>query len=96
MPHLFYKYMSFNTAKIVLENQTLRWTTPATLNDPYDIQIDLRVDFNREKVMEDALEKIWMTYTGAIACAEGNRMKEVIDLFREKLPGIPKNSSLNG
>lgn len=90
MPHLFYKYMSFNTAKIVLENQTLRWTTPATLNDPYDIQIDLRVDFNREKVMEDALEKIWLTYTGAIACAEGNRMKEVIDLFREKLPGIPK------
>jgi hypothetical protein len=39
----FFKYMNFETAKIVLENRTLRWTTPRTLNDLYDVQIDLRL-----------------------------------------------------
>ncbi|MBF6036821.1 DUF2971 domain-containing protein [Pseudomonas sp. P155] len=89
MPTL-YKYMSFSTAKIVLNNQTLRWTTPATLNDPYDIQFDLKVDFDRDIVKRDAIEKIWKAYKGEYICVEGNKMRSVIQLFREQLPGIPK------
>lgn len=90
MPDIFYKYMSFNTAQIVLKNQTLRWTTPTTLNDPYDIQFDLRVDFNREKVMESALEKLWKVYTGDLVCSDENMMGRVIKFFREKCPNIDK------
>ncbi|WP_064120713.1 DUF2971 domain-containing protein [Pseudomonas fluorescens] len=96
MPDAFYKYMSLSTAKIVLENQTLRWTTPATLNDPYDIQFDLRVDFNRNKVMQDALEKTWKVYTGEYVGAEGNGMNAVIQAFREVCPGMTKNFFIRG
>jgi hypothetical protein len=33
----FYKYMSAKTAKIVLINTTLRWSSPLEFNDPFDI-----------------------------------------------------------
>lgn len=96
MPDAFYKYMSSSTAKIVLENQTLRWTTPATLNDPYDIQFNLRIDFDREKVTRDALEKLWKAYKGELLCAEDNTMADIIQLYREKLPDITKSFFTEG
>lgn len=33
----FFKYMSTHTAKIVLEKQTLRWSSPILFNDPFDV-----------------------------------------------------------
>src|SRR4051794_34870497 len=44
---VFYKYMSPATAHAVLGNQTLRWSTPGTLNDPYDMQFDLKYEVDR-------------------------------------------------
>ncbi|SFN60331.1 hypothetical protein SAMN04488056_101441 [Cohaesibacter marisflavi] len=35
---IYYKYMSLDVAKIVLQNQTLRWSTPSLFNDPLDLQ----------------------------------------------------------
>jgi hypothetical protein len=40
--HLF-KYVSREVGKLVLANRTLRWSTPGTLNDPYDMQFDLQL-----------------------------------------------------
>jgi hypothetical protein len=59
---LFYKYMGAETAHIVLTNQTPRWSTPGTLNDPYDMQFDLRYDIDRNIVRRMALEKLWEAY----------------------------------
>ncbi|UUZ68216.1 DUF2971 domain-containing protein [Polaromonas sp. P2-4] len=58
----FYKYMSQDTGRIVLKNQTLRWSTPGTLNDPYDIQFDLSLNINREAVKAATLQKMWEAY----------------------------------
>lgn len=33
----FFKYMSSSTAKIVLTNRTLRWSSPILFNDPFDV-----------------------------------------------------------
>lgn len=33
----FFKYMSSGTAKIVLDNQNLRWSSPLLFNDPFDV-----------------------------------------------------------
>ncbi len=33
----FFKYMSPGTAKTVLENSTLRWSSPILFNDPFDV-----------------------------------------------------------
>jgi hypothetical protein len=33
----FFKYMSASTAKIVLANRTLRWSSPVLFKDPFDV-----------------------------------------------------------
>lgn len=90
MPETLYKYTSLRTAKLVLENQTIRWTTPATLNDPYDIQFDLRSDIDKNKVIEDSLNKCWSIYSGDMECAEAHTLAIFMKLFRQACPGITK------
>lgn len=90
MPAAFYKYMTCSTAKIVLENQTLRWSTPATLNDPYDIQFDLQINFDRNKVLRNTLDKLWKVFIGELAGHPENRMTAVVNLMRLHLQGLPK------
>lgn len=41
-----YKYMSLGTAKVVLANRTLRWSSPVNFNDPFDVTQELRVNFD--------------------------------------------------
>jgi hypothetical protein len=90
MPEAFYKYMTYSTANIVLENQTVRWSTPATLNDPYDIQFDLRINFDRNKVLRDTLEKLWKVHIGELRGDPENKMSAAFDLMRPYLKDIPK------
>lgn len=44
--HVFYKYMSANTAKIVLENCSLRWSSPTIFNDPFDVPREVMKNVN--------------------------------------------------
>lgn len=90
MPESFFKYTTYTTAKIVLENQTLRWSTPATLNDPYDIQFNLQINFDRTKVLQDSLDKLWKAFTGELAGHPQSRMTAALNLMRPLLQGIPK------
>ena len=48
-----YKYLSARSGKLVLEDQTLRYSKPVALNDPYDVQLNLRIDFDDEKLKEE-------------------------------------------
>lgn len=56
---LFFKYMTRDVAKIVLSNRTLRWTTPGTFNDPFDVQFDLDVRANFERVQDRYVNAFW-------------------------------------
>lgn len=40
-PERFYKYLSASTAKIVLANSTLRWGSPLSFNDIFDVPTEL-------------------------------------------------------
>lgn len=62
----FFKYMPVSTAKIVLKNRTLRWSTPGCLNDPYDMQFDFNLDFKEQEVLPKALDNLWKIYRGEI------------------------------
>lgn len=42
---LLYKYTAFDISKIILANQTLKFSAPSDFNDPFDCDIDL-VDFD--------------------------------------------------
>lgn len=54
----FYKYTSFETAKIILENQTLRYSSPLIFNDPFDCQAGLHLEFNAEQFANLFIDKI--------------------------------------
>ena len=90
MPEAFYKYMTYSTANIVLENQTLRWSTPATLNDPYDIQFDLRINFDRDKVLHHSLDKLWKVFAGELTGHPNSQMSAAMNILRPHLQGMPK------
>ena len=48
----FYKYMPAATAKIVLQNRTLRWSSPTKFNDPFDIPRDLVFNFTLTEIKQ--------------------------------------------
>lgn len=86
---LFYKYMGAETAHIVLTNQTPRWSTPGTLNDPYDMQFDLRYDIDRNIVRRMVLEKLWEAYRGAPVMV-GNVLGVLMQVIRAKVPDMSR------
>lgn len=78
----FFKYMTASTAKIVLENRTLRWSTASELNDPFDMQFDMSVNVDRERLKARALEKIWSLYSGVQPIPVKNPMGAMLELLR--------------
>ena len=82
----FYKYMSVGTGRAVLMNKTLRWSTPGTLNDPFDIQFDLNFKINRAVVKTATLQKLWDAYNGH-EIRIGNALGVLMAAFRQSTPG---------
>lgn len=80
-PH-FYKYMSADTAKIVLTNSTLRWSSPILFNDPFDVQFDLHVEYDKENVIELALNDIWLAYSGGPKLPPKNLFVILLEVLR--------------
>lgn len=77
------------TAHIVLANQTLRWSTPGTLNDPYDMQFDLRYEVDQQAVRRLALEKLWEAYRGAPVAVE-NIFGVLVGAIRAQIPSMQR------
>src|SRR5712692_6784902 len=84
----FYKYMKAETAKTVLEKSTLRWALPKLFNDPFDVQFDLQVEYDRDRVIEQALKNIIDLYMGRRHVISGNKLGEGIKWLRQTAPGL--------
>ena len=54
----FFKYTSPDTAIAILWNQTVRYSSPLTFNDPFDIQSGLHFDFDIEKLPGKIIERL--------------------------------------
>jgi hypothetical protein len=78
------------TGRIVLENRTLRWSTPGTLNDPYDMQFDLHIDIDREAVKAATLQKLWDAFYGDQPAPVGNILGAVIRSVRGVFPKLER------
>jgi hypothetical protein len=52
----FYKFMTIDTAKVVLETSSLRWSKPSLFNDPFDHQVSFEFPYS-EKEFSNALAK---------------------------------------
>src|SRR5215469_12806052 len=86
----FFKYLSATAAQAVLRNRTLRWSTPGTLNDPFDAQFDLRAEIDRLKVKAATLDRLWDAHYGENPAPAGNRLGEVIQAFRGVFPRLSR------
>ncbi len=79
----FFKYMTSETALAVLTNQTLRWSTPQVLNDPFDMNFDLRIDFNLDRVRKMALDQGYNDHFGENPAEPGNTLGILIAIARQ-------------
>jgi hypothetical protein len=84
----FYKYMTADTAKVVLTNNTLRWSSPALFNDPFDVQFDLHMEYDREKVAERAMQTILDKFSGRIPINQGNILDVLLMSLKARRPDI--------
>jgi hypothetical protein len=48
----FFKYMPATTAKLVLRNQTLRWSSPTQFNDPFDVPRELAFELTPTEIKQ--------------------------------------------
>ncbi|HEY1935264.1 MAG TPA: DUF2971 domain-containing protein [Acetobacteraceae bacterium] len=86
----FFKYVSGPTGRIILTNRTLRWSVPKLLNDPYDIQFDLRTDIDRSAVKSAALEKLWNNHYGEYPATAKNELGVIVSAFRGVFPRLSR------
>lgn len=89
-PQFLFKYMRREVGTIVLRDRTLRWSTPGTLNDPYDMQFDLQVDVDKPAVKVAALSKLWEACYGGQPGLTGNHLGRVIEMLRRQFPQLTK------
>jgi hypothetical protein len=55
----FYKYVTAETALLILQNQTLKYSSPIIFNDPFDVQTNLDYGFTTEKMMEAFIDELF-------------------------------------
>jgi hypothetical protein len=89
---LLFKYMSREVGRLVLQNQNLRWSTPRTLNDPRDMQIDLRIDVDYAAMKPLVLQKLWEGHYGDNPPPPGNELGDLIRISRTSARPVPPRS----
>jgi hypothetical protein len=80
--------MTAETAKTVLQNGTLRWSSPTLFNDPFDVQFDLHIEYDRGRVAERIIQEIVDGYAGRAPIIVGNQLGALLAFMHEKAPGI--------
>ncbi len=54
----YYKYVTADTAISILKNETVRFSDPRKFNDPFDTQIELRINFDFKKFNKAMFSKL--------------------------------------
>jgi len=85
----FFKYVSCGTAKAILSNNMLRWSSPILFNDPFYVQFDLHVEVNREAVKEKAIRLLWDTIHSDESVPSTNVLGKVIASSKKTLRRVP-------
>lgn len=81
-----FKYSTAAVARIVLDRGTLRWSTPRTFNDPFDVQFDLQIEVNRDEVRRLVIQKLWDDFYEPNPGPAGNEFGALIRLMRGGFP----------
>ena len=54
----FFKYMSADTARMVLTNRSLRWSSPTLFNDPFDVPRELSFGITPDEVVQASARRM--------------------------------------
>jgi hypothetical protein len=88
----FFKYVDRRIAKIILTYGTLRWSTPATLNDPYDMQLNLLLGIDRKKLKAETLRRLWDAHYVEGAALPQNQLGKLIAAGKGSFPKMSRNT----
>jgi hypothetical protein len=85
-PAKFYKYMKADTAKKVTQNGTLQWSSPTLFNDPFDMQFDLHLAYDPDRVVNRVLNRLVDVYSGRAQPVAGSTIDEIAKVLRARVP----------
>jgi hypothetical protein len=95
----FYKYASPEAAKVILENKTVRYSSPLTFNDPFDVQTGLHFDFKLEDLLEKCVDHIgrFASASSVPPVDKDHPIGQIALIARNKFPihGFDKKAWLN-
>jgi hypothetical protein len=80
--------MSADTARVVLQTNSLRWSSPSLFNDPFDVQFDLHVDYDRDRVADRAMQALVDGYFGRAPINPRNPLGYLLRFLRDRAPGL--------
>jgi hypothetical protein len=83
-----FKYVTADTARTILENGTLRWSSPAMFNDPFDTQFDLHLEFDEATIIDLVLDEFWKIFSGQKILEPANSLGHVLEWFLARERGI--------
>lgn len=89
----FYKYMSYETAKKVLINKSLRWSSPLIFNDPFDVPRQVLPDVTEKQIASEIAKMLIEELKNPTLNPEdtNDRIGFFIKFFRENFPdGVPE------
>src|SRR5262245_43309165 len=92
----FFKYMSASTAKLVLSNRTLRWSSPLLFNDPFDVPRELSFGLTAKDVWDALARKIanLINFPPQDTSHLELKLRNVVDVARSGMPPEAKESVL--
>ncbi len=86
-----YKYASFEVGHRILSTGKLRWATPKTLNDPFDMQFAFQMRIHRPQARAMALNKAWEHHYGPFRDKPLNALGLLIRATRGKFPQLTRD-----
>jgi hypothetical protein len=87
-PAKFYKYTKAEAAKTILDKGSLQWSSPKLFNDPFDMQFDLHLEYNPERVVNRVLQRFIEVYQGRARPVSGSVLDERAKLLRACMPNL--------
>jgi hypothetical protein len=88
----FFKYTTRSTAHAILDSGTLRWSSPNCFNDPFDMQFDLYVDIDEERITRLTIDSLWTAFYSPEGIKAGNPLGDLIRQYRSIFPKLSRDA----
>jgi hypothetical protein len=92
----FYKYVSIETAKIILNTRKFRYSSPLLFNDPFDVQTELMFNFDINNFHNEIIDEMTRlaSLDGIIPFEEDTDLKKAIVLLNKHIQKEGKVNAL--